>query len=78
MKKYYSLGCGLLFVTFLLHFIAIYLPRDFVMVSEHATKIIWLGNGVGVACALWLYVLVMHRFKKWLYRHGVDFDGKED
>lgn len=78
MKKFYHLGCWLLFVTFLLHFIAIYMPRDFVMVTEQATKIIWLGNGVGLSCILWGYVLVMHRFTKWLNRHGIDIDGKED
>ena len=64
MGKYQSLGWGLAFAAFLLWMLAIYMPRDFVDVSEYANNIIWLGNGVGIAWLIWLYVYIVHKLKK--------------
>ena len=65
MGKYQSLGWGLAVAAFLLWMLAIYLPRDFVDVSEYANNIIWLGNGVGLGWVIWVYVLITHRLKKY-------------
>ena len=39
MGKYQALGWGLAFAAFLLWMLAIYMPRDFVDVSEYANNI---------------------------------------
>ena len=65
MGKYQALGWGLAFAAFLLWMLAIYMPRDFVDVSEYANNIIWLGNGVGLGWIIWFYVLITHRLKKY-------------
>ena len=54
MGKYQALGWGLAFAAFLLWMLAIYMPRDFVDVSEYANNIIWLGNGVGLGWVIWI------------------------
>jgi len=72
MGKYYTLGWILAMTAFALYMIAIYMPRDFVDVSEYANNIIWLGNGVGVGWVLWLYVLIIHRLKKYFRVLGED------
>ena len=65
MGKYQSLGWGLAFAAFLFWMLAIYMPREFVDVSEYANNIIWLGNGVGLGWVIWFYVLITHRLKKY-------------
>jgi hypothetical protein len=72
MGKYYTLGWILAMIAFALYMIAVYMPRDFVDVSEYANNIIWLGNGVGVGWVLWLYVLIIHKLKKYFRVLGED------
>ena len=64
MGKYHALGFSLIFTAFTLWMFAIYMPRDFVDVSEYANNIIWLGNGVGLGWLLWGYVYIVHNLKK--------------
>ena len=64
MGKYHALGFSLIFTAFTLWMFAIYMPRDFVDVSEYANNIIWLGNGVGLGWLLWVYVYIVHKLKK--------------
>ena len=63
MGKYHALGFSLIFAAFTLWMLAIYMPRDFVDVSEYANNIIWLGNGVGLGCVL-PHVYIIHKLKK--------------
>jgi hypothetical protein len=64
MGKYHALGFSLFFTAFTLWMVAIYMPRDFVDISEYANNFIWLGNGVGLAWIIWLYVYMVHKLKK--------------
>ncbi len=66
MGKYHALGFSLIFTAFTLWMFAIYMPRDFVDVSEYANNIIWLGNGVGPGGLLGVYVYLVHKLKKHL------------
>ena len=72
MGKYHALGFSLFFTAFTLWMIAIYMPRDFVDISDYANNFIWLGNGVGLAWIIWLYVYIIHKLKKHFRELGED------